>query len=126
MCLTGQPAPCTVADNGKNPRGGAADTHMKMTRSLKAMTWDLDMMGSARPCAYGLVPAPQAGRYGSGDARLNAHARVKVVKFSTAFVFNPLSVLSWSFEPTAGRSTITRMPNLSSSEFGPMPLDLRS
>jgi hypothetical protein len=93
---------------------------MKMSRSLKAATLDLNMMASATaPCAYGPpspTPVSHAVRHGSSGVKPKVQAGPSEVKFNAAFVFRPLSVLSWRLDPTPGRSTITEISK--AFEFG--------
>ena len=103
---------------------------MKMSRLRKAATLDLNMMAlGVASWAYGLLaptPVSLACRHRPLGVKPKVQDGSKEVKFSAAFVFNPLSVLSCRFDPTPGRSTITGILKLSSSAFGPMPLSLRS
>jgi hypothetical protein len=84
---------------------------MKMSRSLRAATLDLNMIASGTAaCAYG-PPSPtlvsQAVMHGSSGMKPKVQDGPREVKLTAAFVFKPLSVLSWRFDPTPGRSTTT-------------------
>jgi hypothetical protein len=116
---------CTVIDSGQKPRVDLGEAHMKISRSLNAATLDLNMIASMRPFAYSPVPTSHTCRRGSSGGNPYVQVGAKAVKTCAAFVFSPLSVLSWRFDPTPGRSTTIGIFRLSSSAFGLIPLRLR-